>query len=368
MSASACSAAGRSLRQREVADRLAQHLLLVGRGQIEQVGARRPGLARGPGQLLGGGERAPGARGGAHRGLGGAVQQALGRLRGGRAGRRGLRRRGGSAPAARPPCRARRGSAGWPSVDRYHGRCDVDRCNADRCSIDRCRSPLLRAFLRRARHAQRASDARADRRGRAPPGRRDRARAAAGGDGGRPRPRRRGRAGQGARRPLRRARARSRPARRPRRRCLPRGARRAAGDRDPDADRGRRARGPGRGPVARRRRLPRQAVPVRRAGGADPRAGAARRRRAARRCSSHGDIELDPARRRLTRGGRRGRAGPQGVRRARGADGRRRRDGLRRGAARAGVGRAHRPVHQRGADDDHDAAPQARRARRWSRR
>ena len=50
---------------------------------------------------------------------------------------------------------------------------------------------------------------------------------------------------------------------------------RAAGDRDPDADRRRRRWRTCRGAGARRRRLPRQAVPVRRAGGADPGAGTA---------------------------------------------------------------------------------------------
>ena len=59
-----------------------------------------------------------------------------------------------------------------------------------------------------------------------------------------------------------------------------------------------------------------------------------------------------------------GPARPQGVRRPGGADARRGRRRLRRAAAGEGLGREHRPVHQRRAGDRHDAAPQARRARR----
>ena len=75
----------------------------------------------------------------------------------------------------------------------------------------------------------------------------------------------------------------------------------------------------------------------------------------------HGDLELDPASRRLTRDGRELELARKefGVLEAlMAAAGR---DRLGRAAARARLGRAHRPVHERRADDDHDAAPQARR-------
>ena len=155
---------------------------------------------------------------------------------------------------------------------------------------------------------------------------------------------------------------------RARRRRVPHGARRAPGDRDPDAHRRRRARGRGRGPVAGRRRLPGQAVSLRRAGRAHPCAGAAHRaepaagaaatatssstRRAAGSPAAGSELEL--ARKEFA------------VLEALMA--RRRRYGVGRAAARARLGRAHRPVHQRGANDDHDAAPQAGRPAGGARR
>ena len=76
----------------------------------------------------------------------------------------------------------------------------------------------------------------------------------------------------------------------------------------------------------------------------------------------HADLELDPASRRLTRDGRelelaRKEFGVLEALMARAG-----RDRLGRAAARARLGRTHRPVHQRRADDDHDVAPQARRS------
>ena len=85
---------------------------------------------------------------------------------------------------------------------------------------------------------------------------------------------------------------------------LRRPARRGRRDADPDADRqGRRVRR-GRGPRHRRRRLPDQAVLLRRA--ASPGSGrccAAAARRGPRRCSSVGDLTVDTAARRVSRGG-----------------------------------------------------------------
>ena len=183
------------------------------------------------------------------------------------------------ARAGRPPCPRRSrfcwdiGGGGTITLNR----CDVrSMSEIDTGSSRRVSRANLASYgvpYAPARHPDRS--ARTDRRGRAAAGRGDRARAAARGDGGRPGARRDRRAGQGAGGALRRARARPRSARGARRRRVPRGPRRAARDRDPDADRGRRARGPRRGPVARRRRLPAQAVSVRRAGRADPRARAA---------------------------------------------------------------------------------------------
>ena len=68
---------GAELREREVAHRFAQHLLLVVGREVEQVAAPAPRLASRPRQLLGGGERAAGARGGSHGRLRGAVEDAL---------------------------------------------------------------------------------------------------------------------------------------------------------------------------------------------------------------------------------------------------------------------------------------------------
>src|SRR5919199_1000562 len=116
-------------------------------------------------------------------------------------------------------------------------------------------------------------------RGRAAPRRRDRARAAARGDGRRHHARRGERAGQGPRGRLRRRRARPRPARAARRRGLPPPLHRRARDEGPHAHRRRLDRRPRRRPRARRRRLPPQALPLARARRADPRTRAPRRPR-----------------------------------------------------------------------------------------
>ena len=113
---------------------------------------------------------------------------------------------------------------------------------------------------------------------------------------------RRGRALDGAGARLRRDRARRDAARARRLRDVPpaaRGRRLGAG---PDADRARLGRGPGRRARQRRRRLPGQAVRVRRAARAAARARPPRRAPSGRRCSTVGDLRLDPA----TRAGRRG--------------------------------------------------------------
>ena len=102
---------------------------------------------------------------------------------------------------------------------------------------------------------------------------------------------------------LRRRRPRPRPARHPRRRAVPDDHRPGRPGHGPHADRGRRARRPGDRPRPRRRRLPRQAVPLPRACAAHPRArppaavGTGRVLRAA-------GIELDPLRRTVSRDGR----------------------------------------------------------------
>ena len=75
-----------------------------------------------------------------------------------------------------------------------------------------------------------------------------------------------------------------------------------------------------------------------------------------------GDIELDSAKRTVSRDGELDRPHPQGVRRPRDAADGPGRGGQQRGAARPGVGRERRPVHHHGAGDDDDPAPQARRA------
>ena len=92
---------------------------------------------------------------------------------------------------------------------------------------------------------------------------------------------------------------------RPRRRGVPRGARGAARDRDPDADR----RGGALEDLVEGLALGaddylRQAVPVRRARRPDPGPGPSLGSRAARRSSATRDLELDPGARRLTRAGR----------------------------------------------------------------
>ena len=89
-----------------------------------------------------------------------------------------------------------------------------------------------------------------------------------------------------------------------RRRRLPHARRRAAGDQGADAHRGALDRRPRGRPLARRRRLPAQAVPLRRAGRARCARSPAARARRARRCSSAADVVLDPARRTATRAGR----------------------------------------------------------------
>ena len=121
-------------------------------------------------------------------------------------------------------------------------------------------------------------------------------------------------------------------------------------DADPDAHRqGRRARR-GRGARHRRRRLPLQAVLVRRA--ARPAAGAAApgRDRAARRCSTAGDLRLDPATHRVLARRRRDRAHPAAVLAARVPHAPRRRGALqgRDPRARLGLRLRRRPQHRRG--------------------
>ena len=77
---SASWAAGRRRASAEVAHRLGQHLLLVARGEVEQVPGLGPRLARGRGQLLGGGEGPSGAGGRPHGRLRRAVKETFGRL------------------------------------------------------------------------------------------------------------------------------------------------------------------------------------------------------------------------------------------------------------------------------------------------
>src|SRR3954470_13686002 len=200
-------------------------------------------------------------------------------------------------------------------------------------------------------------------RGRAAPRRRDCARAPAGGDGRRHHARRRVRARQGPRGRLRRRRPRPRPAGAARRRGLPPPLHRRARDQGPHAHGRRLDRRPRRRPGARCRRLPAQAVPLARASRADPGARAPR---------GPGPAADPPPRRprarpRPARGApRRAVARPhaEGVRRPRGAARGERAGRLDRGAARARLGRARRPVHEHGADVRHDAAAQARRPAR----
>ena len=138
-------------------------------------------------------------------------------------------------------------------------------------------------------------------------------------------------------------------------------ARRAAGHEGADAHRGAHHRRPRRRPVARRRRLPAQAVPLRRAGRAPARARAPRRRGAAAGARGRATSCSTPRAAPPTRAGRPLDLTPkefavlevllaaQGARRHA------------RGARRARVGRAARPALQHGAHDGDDAAPQARR-------
>ena len=85
-------------------------------------------------------------------------------------------------------------------------------------------------------------------------------------------------------------------------RDLPRAARRRGLDAGADADRARRGRGPDRGPRRRRRRLPAEAVLVRRAARAAARACPPGAGRAAGRRSRSATLRLDPATRRAWRG------------------------------------------------------------------
>src|SRR6266540_4035765 len=158
---------------------------------------------------------------------------------------------------------------------------------------------------------------------------------------------------------LRRGRARPRPAGRARRPGLPPAGARRLAQPHPDADRGRGRRGSGRRAGAGRRRLPRQAVRLRRADRAHPRPGATRTRLARGRAARRPGGRSRPAPRQPRR--HPAAPHPQGVRRA-GMPGRRgRRRGQRRGAARPRVGRARRPVQQHGRGDRRAAAPQTRR-------
>ena len=170
--------------------------------------------------------------------------------------------------------------------------------------------------------------------------------------------------------------ARHQPARRRRLHAVPRAAQRRGADpgrRRPagaDAHRARRLRRPGPRPRRGRRRLPGQAVRAGRAAGPGPGPAAPRHRRHARRCSTVGAA---PAGRRPgTRPAADGaRAAPdaEGVRRAGVPDDPARPRGLRRGAARARLGRERRPVHPDRPGHRRHAAPQARRglrSRRWS--
>ena len=157
-----------------------------------------------------------------------------------------------------------------------------------------------------------SAHARTGRRGRAPRRGRGRARPAPRGRGRRHRPRRRGRAVQGARQPLRRRRARPRSARDARRRRLPRARGRAARHEGPHAHGGARTSTTlVDGPRARRRRLPAQAVPLRRAGRAPARAGPPQRRRPPARAAAPATSSSTPRGATATRAGRAARAHPK---------------------------------------------------------
>src|SRR5215831_253613 len=128
----------------------------------------------------------------------------------------------------------------------------------------------------------------------------------------------------------------------------------------PHADRGGHDRGPGRRPGPRRRRLPAEALRVRRARGPGPGAvpacpaSAAPRDGAQRPAAGSGPAGRKP--RRPAAG-----AGPEGVRHAGVAAGRPGPSGLGRRTAGQGMGRDGRPVHQLGEGHHQPAAPQARR-------
>src|SRR5215471_13729437 len=127
----------------------------------------------------------------------------------------------------------------------------------------------------------------------------------------------------------------------------------------PHAYRRRRGRRPGRRPQPGRRRLPGQAVRVRRTGRADPGPGQAQPVRAAGRAARGPDRGPGPAAGQP--GGTARRADPQGVRRAGNAARRRRRRRQRRGTPGTRVGHQHRPVQQHGVGHRFAVASQARR-------
>ena len=119
---------------------------------------------------------------------------------------------------------------------------------------------------------------------------------------------------------------------------------------------------PRRRPRPRRRRLPAQAVRLRRAGRARPRARPPVHAGRCRRPSPTADLTLDPSRRVASRAGRRLELSPKEFAAPRvPARLARRPRRLGRGAARTGLGRGHRPVHHRRQDDHAPAARQARR-------
>ena len=115
------------------------------------------------------------------------------------------------------------------------------------------------------------------------------------------------------------------------------------------------------GPRARGRRLPAQAVPLRRAGRPPARARAAAPARRARRSCTAADVELDPARHTAARGGRDLGLTPKEFAVLEVAARRAGRGRQRRRARRAGLGRAARPALQHGPHDGDDPAPQAGR-------
>ena len=128
-----------------------------------------------------------------------------------------------------------------------------------------------------------------------------------------------------------------------------------------DAHRRRRHPRPGRGARPRRRRLPDQAVRLRRARRPRPGARPGARAPACRRSSTTTAWCWTSPGTRAFRDGPALELTPEGVRRPARAAARRRPGRQRRGPAGAGLGRARRPVHQRRAGHRHDVAPQARR-------